>query len=396
MTVLGLDIHVDVGRVLLYDNELLDELRRVYGHSLHVLLTALTAPPRRYYFRVNVLRREPGVVLDEMRAEGYRVYMDEHWGEALWLPVVGPQRIQLHDCMIVVDKRAAESVMMGANLYAPGVVKVENCVAPGREVNIVSENGVVVAEAVAAEGFQEALRRGRGLIARTVRPLYSVPSLRETRWHREGVIYEQSVSSMTVGRVLGAEPGSVVVDMCAAPGGKTGHIYELMGGRGRVIAVDHSRSKTRRLREEMERLGHRGVEIILADARRLPEILGEGVVDYVVLDPPCSSIGVIPKIYDKKSIEDIEKLARYQRSFLRAAARLLKPGGVLVYSTCTVTVSENEANIEYAVKRLGFTVEDAWPRRWSRGLGGYGAAAQRVHPHVHGSTGYFVARLRRR
>ncbi len=382
-----------LGRVLDYDEGVLGELERVYGVGVCGVLEALTRPPRRYYFRVNRLRVDPGVLLDEMRAVGFRVFRDEFWGEALWLPVEGPARLGDPGCRVVVDKRAAESVMLGAHVYAPGVVRVEDCVRSGVEVLVVAENGFPVAVGVVEAGWREALRAGRGLVVRVVEPLYRVPSLRETRWWRGGLLYEQSVSSMTVGRVLDPEPGSVVVDMCAAPGGKTGHVYELMGGRGRVVAVDHSVRKVERLRAEMARLGHR-VEVLRADARFLDRVLGSGVADYVVLDPPCSSLGVVPKVFDRKRWADVVAAARYQRQFLRAAWRLLRPGGVLVYSTCTMTVMENEGVVEEAV-RLGFRVEEAWPRRWSRGVGVYGWAFQRVHPSVHGYTGYFVARLRK-
>lgn len=379
-----------------YDEDVLKELELVYGRNgLASLFSSLMRPPLRYYFRVNTLRVTPGELLDEMRSQGLRVYRDEFWDEALWVPVEGPRRLRDPGCHVVVDKRTAESVMVGAHVYAPGVVRLEECARSGVEVGVVSENGVLVAEGMVAEGAPQALRAKRGLVVRVQRSLFHVPSLRETVWRRRGLIYEQSISSMTVGRVLSPRPGSVVVDMCAAPGGKTGHVYELVGGKARVIAVDHSRRKVERLREEMRRLGHY-VEVIRADARYLPEILGERVADYVVLDPPCSSLGVIPKVYDRKTGRDIEIVARYQRSLLRAAAKLLKPGGVMVYSTCTMTLSENEGNISYAVERLGLLQEDAWPRRWSRGIGEAGLLAQRVHPSVHGATGYFVARLRRR
>jgi 16S rRNA (cytosine967-C5)-methyltransferase len=389
---------IPVSRVskLEYDKELLDELGRVYGKGLNALLMSLQMPPRRYYFRVNTLRVDPGVLLDDMRANGYRVYFDEFWEEALWLPVSGPNNVNDNGCRIVVDKRTAESVMMGANVYAPGVLYVDECVAPGREVTIVSENGVIVANGVVVRGFSEALSAGRGLVVEVVKPLYSVPSLRDTEWYKDGKIYEQSISSMTVARVLNPRPGSVVIDMCAAPGGKTGHVYELLGGNVRLIAVDHSARKVERLRYEMSRLGHSRVEILRADARKLPDIIGESVADYIILDPPCSSLGVVPKVWDKKTMRDVQSLAAYQRSFLRAARRLLKPNGVMVYSTCTMTVVENEENIRYAVEKIGMVVEEAWPRRWSRGIGFYGERAQRVHPSIHGATGYFIARLRRR
>ncbi|KSW11512.1 hypothetical protein CF15_01330 [Pyrodictium occultum] len=288
-------VHRDGGPWEWYDEGLLGELERVYGrHGLPRLLEALAAPPSRYYFRVNTLRADPGELLDEMRKEGYPVHRDELLEEALWIPVEGPARLRDPGCRVVVDKRAAESVMLGAHVYAPGVVRLEDCARPGREVLVVAENGAAVALGVVAQEAPAALRARRGLVVENVQPLYRVPSLRETRWWRSGAIYEQSISSMMAAHVLSPEPGSLVVDMCAAPGGKTGHVYELAGGRVRVVAVDHSRGKVERLREEVRRLGHR-VEVLRADSRRLDRILGAGVADYVILDPPCSSLGVIPK-----------------------------------------------------------------------------------------------------
>ncbi len=378
--------------VIEYDSKLIKELKTVYGKSVNVALNYLTKPPERYYFRVNVLRISPGDLLDEMRSLGYEVYVDEMFSEALWFPVRGPQKLSEEKCQVIVDKRTAESVMLGANVYAPGVIRLVDCTRPGDYVSIVSPNDIIVGNGVLVKGFEENLRAGRGLVVKNVRPLYHVPSLRSTKWYIEGYIYEQSISSMMVAHVLSPRPNTVIVDMCAAPGGKASHVYELAVGRVRVIALDHSRSKIAKMRSEFRRLGHR-IESFRMDSRYADQELGEGFADYVILDPPCSSLGVIPKVYDKKTYSDIINFARYQRQFIRSAYRLLKPGGVLVYSTCTITLLENEENIAYAVEELGFGLEDVEPKRWSRGIGPYGYYAQRVHPHIHGATGYFIAKL---
>lgn len=380
---------------LCLDEGLWGELGRVYaGGCLGLYAGAVCSPPRRYYFRVNRLRVDPGMVLDEMRAEGLRVYRDEFLEEALWMPVEGPFRVPGDAaCRVFVDKYTAESVMLGADVYAPGVVGVDGDCRPGGEAVVVHE-GFVAGFGRLSGCFEEALRRGRGVIVVVEASRYRVPSLRGTRWFREGLVYEQSLPGMVASRILGPEPGSLVVDMCAAPGGKTGHLYELCGGRCRVYAFDHSRRRVGRLRETLERLGHRGVVVYRADSRYLdvdyPELLGR--VDYVMLDPPCSALGVMPKLYDRKRLGDVEALAEYQRQFLKVAWRLLRPGGVLVYSTCTVTALENEDNIRWAVEELGFVVEDAWWPGASRGLL---PGTLRYHPHVQGVTGYFIARLRK-
>jgi 16S rRNA (cytosine967-C5)-methyltransferase len=382
--------------VIDYDEPLLRELERVFGAEVEAFLESLLKPPARYYVRVNTLKADPGEVLDELRSLGWRAYTDEELEEAIWMPVEGPERLDDAGCHVIVDKYAAESVMLGAHVYAPGVVRVdESCAREGAEVSVYSENGVHVANGLLVRGFREALERGHGLVVEVVRPLYRLPSLRSTRLYREGLIYEQSLPSMMVARILSPEPGAVIVDMCAAPGGKTGHVYELVRGKARVVAVDHSSRKVAKLRMELRRLGHVGVEVLKADSRYLDLELGKGAADFVVLDPPCSSIGVVPKVYDRKRYSDVVSAASYQRQFLRAAYELLKPGGVLVYSTCTVTLLENEENVAYAVEKLGFRQEDAVPLRGGRGVPPYGLLSQRFSPHMHSMPGYFIARLRK-
>ena len=387
-------------RQLSYDSGLLEELSRVYGSALPRALEALLEPPTRYYLRVNVLRASPERVLDSIREMGVRAYLDEVVEEALWLPVErGEAPRDGWDCVIVVDKRAAESVLVGANVYGPGVVAVEGDCRRGSLAAVVPDAVRDYVVAVAEVVDVEAASRGRGLVARNVGPRYRLPSFRETVLYREGMIYEQSLPSMMVGRVAIEGGERLIVDMCAAPVGKTGHVVELTRGKARVLAFDHSRRKVEKMREELQRLGHLGlVEVRRADSRYLdrdyPSLVGK--VDLVILDPPCTSIGVIPKVYDAKSYRDVVNSAEYQRQFLRVAAKLLKPCGRLVYSTCTVTLAENEANVAYAEEELGLRLEEPQLRhpRSSRGVGV--SEAIRFHPHVHGLPGYFIAVMRKR
>ncbi len=384
-------------RWLDYDERLLDELRRVYGSALNVALRWLLRPPERYYVRTNTAKTGPGYVLDWLRSNGFEAYVDEVVKEAVWVPVKGPNRVRSGlPCRIFVDKKAAESIMLGANVYAPGVIDVEGSCSKGADAVVLSENGVAVAEAVVED--PSSLEAGRGLYARTVKPLYNVPSLRDTPLYAKGLIYEQSLPSMMVGWLAYLEGPKLVVDMCAAPGGKTSHVASLLKGRAVIYAFDHSRRKLERMRDELRRLGlERYVRIARADSRYLdrdwPSLVGK--VDLVILDPPCSSIGVVPKVYDRKMWKDVRSLADYQRQFARVAVKLLKPCGVLIYSTCTVTLVENEELVEY-IEGLGMVVEEVYPRhpRSSRGIGV--KEAVRFHPHVHGLPGYFIAKLRRR
>ncbi len=370
-------------------------MRRVYGNGLEAMLRSLASPPLRYYVRVNRLKADVGEVLDTLRGLGYEVYLDEDIGEAVWFPVRGPERLPTDvDCVVRVDKYAAESVMLGADLYAPGIVEAPPCMRPGVEV-LIAYGDRVVGYGVAVRSADDVSEGKKGLAVRVVKPLYRVPSLRGLGLHASGVLYEQSYPSMVAVKLLDPREGEIVVDMCAAPGGKTGYIYELAGGKVKLYAFDHSKRKIERMREELQRLGHTSVRIIRADSRYLdkdfPQLVGK--VDKVLLDPPCSSIGVVPKIDDEKRYKDILNLAEYQKQFIKTAWKLLKTGGILVYSTCTVTLEENEDVVKWALDH-GFELVDIYPSyRGARGVGL--DSCLRFHPHVQRLGGFFIAVLRK-
>ncbi len=250
--------------------------------------------------------------------------------------------------------------------------------------------------------FEEAgleVRRGRWVpycvLVRKGRPL----RLDELRCWRKGWIVPQDEAAALVGEILAPEPGERIADLCAAPGGKTTHILQLTEGDVEVTAVDVSSARLRRLRRFLERMGMEDrVEIIRADVRRLgrdPRFVGK--FDRVLLDPPCSSLGTLrtdPDVKWKIGPRDVEELAVKQRQLLRAAVRLLRPGGVLVYSTCTITPEENEEVVAEAVRVHGLETVDV-----RRDFGFMspplcdGIEAGRMWPHVHDTSGFFVAKM---
>ena len=379
--------------LLSYDEDVIRELRRVYSCGIETVLQFLTQPPNRYYVRVNVLRADSSWLVERLREMGLEVYVDEFVDEALWFPVKGPQELDLDgiDCRVVVDKFTAESVYVGANVYAPGVVDVKGGCKGGQRVVVVAPSNIAVAIGRLVDNFEDKLKARQGLVVRVETSVFRVPSLRDTPYHAKGYIYEQALPSMYVAKILDPRPGSVIVDMCAAPGGKISHVYELVRGKAKIYAFDHSRRKVERLKHELTRLGHKGVIVVKADSRYLDKDFPWLKADYVLLDPPCTALGVRPKLYDKKTRNDVMSAVRYQRQFLRTAWNILKPGGVLVYSTCTLTMAENEDNVRYAVEELGFELEEAIPLRGSRGR--WCRECQWFHPHVHGTPGHFIAKL---
>lgn len=387
-------------KIFLYDDEVLYSIERVYGDLSREVLYSLTRPPRRLYLRVNTLRTSREEVLDLIESEGYRAYPDEILPEAVYFEVEGPVALEDTGHRVVVDKRTAESVMMGANVYIPGVLWCDRSIKRGSWVSVFSENGVLVAEGEAVVSCDDVSRDARGVFVKTHKTLYRAPPVRELAVWSMGLVYPQSLPSMIVSRVLGPRPGEVVVDMCAAPGGKTGHIHELSGGEAVVYAFDHSSSRLREMRENLARLGHsRNIYIHRADSRYISRDYPYLRADKVLLDPPCTSTGVRPKIYDRKTGRDLRSLVDYQIQFAREAHRVLREGGVLVYSTCSITYDENEGLVERLVEEGLY--EELDPAEFfdkiyvhaSRGLGGVGA---RFSPHRYEGPGYFIAVLRKR
>ncbi|MCW2983582.1 MAG: rsmB [Conexibacter sp.] len=158
-----------------------------------------------------------------------------------------------------------------------------------------------------------------------------------------GAITPQSRASQRVARTVDPQPGERVLDLCAAPGGKTTHLAALMEDRGEIVAVERHPQRAKALQAQAERLHATSVRVHLADAKEItPEALG-GRFDRVLVDPPCSGLGTLqshPDLRWRASPQAIESLRREQEAIVAAARGALAPGGRLVYSTCTLSPRE--------------------------------------------------------
>ena len=213
-----------------------------------------------------------------------------------------------------------------------------------------------------------------------------------------GLFAVQDEASQLAGRLLGPEPGERIWDACCAPGGKSGHIAQLMNDRGELIATDISRSKLTLVQDNIRRLGINSVTTAVADLHQ-PDTFPVGTFDRILLDAPCSGLGVIrrnPEAKWRLFSGDITRLAAVQKTLLQNAAIKLKPGGTLLYSTCSTSEAENELVIEdFLLHHPGFVLEnlnDLFPA-WQELFAFYGMF--RVWPHRHGMDGFFAARIRR-
>ena len=209
-----------------------------------------------------------------------------------------------------------------------------------------------------------------------------------------GLLMPQSRGSMLVARVLGPQPGERVLDMCAAPGAKATHIAALMEAHGALVAVEVSEARARELRDTSLRMGAGIIEVSQADAR---EPIAAAGFDRVLLDAPCSDLGTLQSRPDarwRKGPETVAELAAVQRELLEAAALQVRRGGVLVYSTCTISPDENERQVDAFLGNHPELVADDLGAEWP-GLAHAGDHHfLQLLPHRDSTDGFFLARLR--
>jgi 16S rRNA (cytosine967-C5)-methyltransferase len=212
---------------------------------------------------------------------------------------------------------------------------------------------------------------------------------------RAGAIQPQSRASMLVSRVLDPQPGRRLLDLCAAPGGKTTHLAALMEDRGEIVAVERHPGRAAALERTAARLRATIVRVEVEDAA---EARRDGSFDAVLVDPPCSGLGTLqsrPDLRWRVRSESIDELAALQARILLAGASAVAPGGALVYSVCTISRAEGPDVVEAFLRdHPDWGVEDAAGDREALRGAPTGPGIQLL-PHRDGTDGFFIARLRR-
>ncbi|MBO9130209.1 16S rRNA (cytosine(967)-C(5))-methyltransferase RsmB [Bacillus sp. 165] len=226
-------------------------------------------------------------------------------------------------------------------------------------------------------------------------------NIAHTSAFREGLLSIQDESSMLVARVLDPSEDDVILDSCAAPGGKTCHIAELLHGKGKVVSLDLHPHKVRLIQEQTRRLHLNNVECQALDARKAGEHYETESFDKILVDAPCSGFGVIrrkPDIKLNKTKEDSKRLSDIQLAILEEVTPLLKKGGRLVYSTCTIERTENEEVVEAFLERHPeFEWDNSIQERLPSALQNYVHEGQvQILPHYFLTDGFYIACLRKK
>jgi 16S rRNA (cytosine967-C5)-methyltransferase len=220
--------------------------------------------------------------------------------------------------------------------------------------------------------------------------------LTRTQSFSQGHFYIQDKASCLAAEIADPKQGTTVLDICAAPGSKTTYLGQLMENRGTIISVDYSKRRIEVWKRETERTGTEIVSPIIADARNsLPLNVS---ADLLILDPPCTSTGTFGKTPDAKwriTKRSIRGMSKIQEEMIEQCAEYVKDGGFLVYSTCSITLEENEMVIENFLKlHPEFKLVESKPRIGLPGLRGL-TKCQRLYPHIHECNGFFVAKLKK-
>lgn len=325
--------------------------------------------------------------------------------DVLLLPVDGPRPIQQLQSEVVVGAQCGNAVLRGAHVYAPGIVASPKFMKAGDVVSVFSDiDGKCTRGATNFQGQKVFVGNGvaemdraaifcadeppKGVGVRMTEPLYQSPSF-------DGVLpnlaFLQNLPSVVVGHVLGPRPGERVLDMCSAPGGKTCHIASLMKDQGQVVALDKIRNKIERVRQNVQMMQLQSVKVFCFDSVKAvssgTEMLQDTTgppfrpesFDRVLLDAPCSGLGQRPNMANTWSLKEICSYQPLQRKLFQAAVSLLRKGGVLVYSTCTVTLAENEEQVAWALKTFPcLTLQPQEPHIGAEGMPGAGLAPEQL------------------
>ncbi|MEH1910425.1 MAG: 16S rRNA (cytosine(967)-C(5))-methyltransferase [Nostoc sp.] len=250
----------------------------------------------------------------------------------------------------------------------------------------------------------EAALQSAGILVRRIprlpqalRLIGSAGSIQKIPGFREGWWTVQDSSAQLVSHLLDPQPGEVVIDVCAAPGGKTTHIAELMADKGKIWACDRTPSRLRKLQENSQRLNLQSIQIYTGDSRHFTQF--QNTADRVLLDAPCSGLGTMHRHADarwRQTPESVRELSVLQKELITHTSTFVKSGGVLVYATCTLHPAENEEVISAFLAESpdwqiesprGFEFPDSahsTPQGWFK-----------VWPHRQDMDGFFMVRLRK-
>jgi len=406
----------------------LDELKEI--------LEGITVPPQFYYLRVNLNKISIKELIEELNLQfpGTKSVKGP-LENTIKILFTENKTIPLLTKKIYTDKFAAEAIMMGADLFIPGFGGMSDKFEKGENVSILLKKSIVnnildegsgkfhVANGETMISSKDFPKYKKGILVNTTLPKFSLPKYRSSEIYNKGWISEQTLPA-TIACAIFVEQilkntqieNPVIFDTCSAPGHKTTAIAELshwlysLQDKSKwlkIISIDRSTNRLEHLRDDIKRLNLQNIEVLPIKLERIlenmPELLEKA--DFLLFDPPCSALGTRPKLYLEKSQDTLMDYPKNQRRLLKIVDGLVKPGGILMYNTCTIPKEENEGIIAYAVQKLGYKTIPINQKFLSYGKSGLeydGLDSNdiknilRFYPHKNEGSGYFIALMKKK
>ncbi len=373
-------------------------------HLLHEILISLTKAPSTYFLRVNLTKISQDGVIREM-STGFpnSTITKGPLANSIGFAICGPNVLPIHPIRIYCDKFAAEAVSLGADLYIPGVNEIGGRFQAGEEVSVLlipkkvpegikyNEGHFHVASGPTQIRSKDFPKLVHGICVKTTRSTYMVPKYRQSSFYSNGLISDHHLQAnlatkifmdLIVEHYFTYESEPVIYDVCSAPGHKTCAMSEwgwfLTSKESEshwfpIISIDRSKNRLKHLKSDIQRLGLEKIEVLPCKLERIetnhPHLLHNG--DFVFFDPPCSALGIRPKLFIQKTRKELEDYAVNQRRLLKIVDTLVKQGGYLMYNTCTIPIQENEGIVAYAITKLGYELVPLEEGYYSFGQSGY-------------------------
>uniref|UniRef100_A0A8C2S130 SAM-dependent MTase RsmB/NOP-type domain-containing protein n=1 Tax=Capra hircus TaxID=9925 RepID=A0A8C2S130_CAPHI len=348
------------------------------------LLHNLSHPPSFTTVRVNThlasVQHVKNLLFDELQKQfnglSFPILQHPDLQDVLLIPVIGPRKnIKQQPCEVIVGAQCGNAVLRGAHVFVPGIVSASKFMKGGDHVSVYSD---IKGKCKKGQYWSGLFPFFRGVGVRMTEPVYLSPS------------FDNNLPSAVVSHVLDPQPGEKVLDLCAAPGGKTTHIATLMRDQGEVIALDKISKKVEKIKQNALLLGLNSIRAFCFDGTKAlkldmikdtdgePPFLPESF-DRILLDAPCSGMGQRPNMACTWTLKEVMSYQPLQRKLFTVAVELLKPGGVLVYSTCTVTLAENEEQVAWALETFpGLQLQHQDPQVGGEGMLGAGLSPEQL------------------
>lgn len=335
------------------------------------LISSLQTPQKWFSLRINPVRisqQSDKSILEKLKEE-YEVFASNIIQNLFFLPVKGPFELQKQAREIIVDKFAAESIMTGANLYIPGFLRPLPKFQKGEKFSIFGPNHILVANGITQYSHKEILEMKNGLGIKTIESRYKIPPYRDSEYYDRGFLSDHSFGPFLACNLLmefyNESMTDRIFDLCSAPGHKTCTLseigYQKHGKFPKIISIDRSTKRLETLHQDIKRLGLENIQIVPKRIERIPTYHPDlqNTADLLIFDPPCSALGTRPKLSITHTEKDLRSFFLLQRHLSKEISGLLKENGILLYTTCTLTVLENEGIVSIFMRKHGFKLLNA-------------------------------------